>query len=377
MKNNASRDALDRALTDLYKADVPAGYSAAWRDAVQREEKPPMKPTPRFAWLRQAALPMAAAVVLVVGTLVTGTLSPKTTNPAPAYDTDMATATEESYKAYNAAQDLGYVAPAGAAYAPMPAAYTKDAAAETAWGGSAESLSGTTAEAAADERKIVRTVSLTLTTTAFERDYDEVLALAKNADGYASSVSLYDQQSDTRSAAIELKIPADRLDGFLSALEGVGRISSRYETSDDLTTQYADTTLRLKTQQDKMTRLQELLLQAKDVSDLLEIESQIADTQYALDSLQASLLTIDRQVDYSSVSVYLTEQSPIDTAAETDVSVGERIMSGLKATLHWIGGFFENMLVFLVAAAPVLVPLIVLTIVILAVRKRRKHNPQP
>ena len=60
--------------------------------------------------------------------------------------------------------------------------------------------------------------------------------------------------------------------------------------------------MRLKTQQDKMTRLLELIKQATDVSDLLEIESEVADTQYEIDSLQSSLLTIDRDVDKSAVN---------------------------------------------------------------------------
>ncbi|MFH1881070.1 MAG: DUF4349 domain-containing protein, partial [Bacillota bacterium] len=166
------------------------------------------------------------------------------------------------------------------------------------------------------------------------------------------------------------------LDGFLSGLEGIGRTTDRYETATDMTTQYTDTALRLKTQQDKMTRLQELLLKADTVEDLLAIESEIANTQYEIDWMQSSLMGIDRQVEYASVSVYLQEQTPVDTAAAQDLTIGERLLSGLEASLKWLGGFFENMLVFLVAAAPVLIPLIVIYIVARVVVKRRKSNKQ-
>ena len=43
MEKQSKPDALDRALTDLYRTDIPDGYRAAWRAAVQREEQTAMK----------------------------------------------------------------------------------------------------------------------------------------------------------------------------------------------------------------------------------------------------------------------------------------------------------------------------------------------
>ena len=40
-----------------------------------------------------------------------------------------------------------------------------------------------------DDRKIVRTVSLTLSSAAYDADYAAVLALMESAGGYVSSVS--------------------------------------------------------------------------------------------------------------------------------------------------------------------------------------------
>ena len=188
---------------------------------------------------------------------------------------------------------------------------------------------------------------------------------------------MYEQQAGRRAASFELRIPAEALDGFVSDLQAIGRVTDSYQSATDMTTQYTDTALRLQTQQDKMTRLQELLLQAETVEDLLAIESEIADTQYELDSLQSSLLYIDRQADYATVSVYLQEQTESDTAAAEDLTIGQRLVSGLKASLAWLGGFFENMLVFLIAAAPVIIPLILGYTIFRLVRRHRKTNQKP
>ena len=63
-------------------------------------------------------IPMSNSAV-IAGSLVTGAISPKTQTSAPVYETNEA-ATEATYKAYGAAEDMGYVAPSGVAYAPMP-----------------------------------------------------------------------------------------------------------------------------------------------------------------------------------------------------------------------------------------------------------------
>ena len=47
MEKQTAPDALDRALTDLYRIDLPDGYRAAWRAAVKREELKTMNPPRR------------------------------------------------------------------------------------------------------------------------------------------------------------------------------------------------------------------------------------------------------------------------------------------------------------------------------------------
>jgi hypothetical protein len=376
MKKKPASDTLDRALRSLYQTDVPEAFRASWRDAVKREESPDMKPTKTLTWLRRAALPIAAAAVLVIGTAVTGVIAPKAPEPAPSADYELPP--NSVYKTSGSAEGYGYdledetISYEAQAYAPALTASTARGYA----GAENEDAPGAEETADEDARKIVRTVSLSISSTVFDKDYETILSLAEGAGGYASSVSMYEQQADKRYASLQLRIPAENLDGFLSGLSGVGRITDRYETAADKTIQYADTQLRLQTQLDKMTRLQELLLQAESVEDLLYIESEIANTQYEIDSLQTSLNSIDRQVDYATVSVYLQEQTAGDTAAAEELTIGERLLSGLTASLEWLGGFFENMLVFLIAAAPVLVPLVAAYIVFRVVRKRRKNNKQ-
>lgn len=249
--------------------------------------------------------------------------------------------------------------------------------------------SGSTADTAADAGsgtvaasgvKIVRTADLTLATTAFDADTEALQTLTTQLGGYIASVSINGEASSRmdRVAYYSLRIPSDKLDAFLKGAGAIGRVTARSETATDQTTQYADTQLRLTTQQAKMTRLQELLKQAADVSDLLDIENEIADTQYQLDQLESSLRTIDRNVQNSDVSVTLYEESAGETAQAVELTLWQRLGSGLSASLKAIGVFMQNLLVFIVMALPVLVPLAALiALVVWLARKRRKaHDAQ-
>ena len=106
MKKKPASDALDRTLTALHQTSVPESFKASWRDAVKREEPSDMKSTPRLARLKRAALPIAAAAVLIIGTAVTGIIVPKTTETAPTAASD--TQNASNAKTSDAEADLGY-----------------------------------------------------------------------------------------------------------------------------------------------------------------------------------------------------------------------------------------------------------------------------
>lgn len=371
-------DALDHALTTLYQQDanVPARFGAAWRDAIRREEQIQMKKQSFAKRFWKIALPTAAALVLVVGALCTDAAL-----PAPGAE-DGVVASRSAYGAkYAAANTAGESVQYAADADYGVSADMADGAALSA-GAPTPSVSGS-ADVSAPlpaGSKLVRTVDLTLSTRQFDTAQQQLLAQVAAVGGYVESSSVYGDVSENqpRTGNYALRIPSARLDEFLAYAEGVARVTYRGESATDMSTQYSDSQTRLQTQQTKMERLQALLAQATQMSDIIELESAIADTQYTLDWYQTQLNQIDDRVNLSQVSVTLSEESVGAAAQSEEVSLGERIRSGFAASMKGLGRFFQNMLVFVVMASPVLAGLCVLGVVVwLVVRaKRRKHPAQ-
>lgn len=369
-----SNSALEQALCRLYQSEEPpAGFETGWRAAVRREEsmmRMAEKSTRRPLW--RAIVPACAALVLVVGSLWAGTLDLEGSGPS-----EKSAATGAGYA--DSASTTSYSAPnAMMARSADTAVYDLYVAEESgaSTGGTSAADAGTEASAG---QKLVRTASLTLRTTAFEADLESVQALLDSLGGYVENLYQYGDvaSGDTRTASLSVRVPSENLDAFLSGVEGVGRVTDRSESVTDMTVQYTDNQARLDTLYAKMERLNQLMAQAQEVSDLIELESAIADTQYEIERYETSQRSIDRRVDMSAVSVTLLEDTPAQSATAEDVGLGERLGAALNASLRWLGGFLRNMLVFVTMILPVAVPVAAIAAAAwLIVRRRRSRSPK-
>ncbi|MBE5782702.1 MAG: DUF4349 domain-containing protein [Clostridiales bacterium] len=299
------------------EAQMPEEFSSSWRKQI-REEKQVEKRNV-VDWKKWIAA--AAAMVFVVGgTLLTrDKLNAVPENGAPVMMATYKRTAENSY-ALGANMD-----------------YALDTVAEEAAG--------------VQEEKIIRTASFTIKTTDYDQDLSDIQALCESVGGrmeylYTSG----DRENDELfTASLTLRVPSAKLDEFLSGAQGIGKMTSRHESVEDVSDSYYDVQARLEIQLQKMERLQALLQAAENVSDLIEIESSIADTQYQIDRYQGQLQNYDSRIDYSTVHVTVQE---IRAQESEEAGFGERIAAGLKNSIENGLEFVRDMAVFLISVAP-------------------------
>ena len=348
---------------DSRVSPMPEDLHAGWMQKVEEEamEKKRRFTTPGRRAAITRALSVAAALVFVLG----GTLLTRDAlNSAPQAAAPKA-----------AAYDGGdYDSAPGAGYAMQRSyTYTADTSSlDTAYAGEA-ALTAENGDPAIQEKKIIRTASLSITTSAFDDSLATLRSLCETSGGWVAYAS-ESSGSTRRTASLTLRIPAAQLDAFLEGAGGAGRVTRREESADDVTESYYDTKARLETQQALMARLQVLVTDAADLSDLLALESQIADTQYQIDSLQARLNSTDRQVDYATVNVSLKEELPSDSITDVEMTLGQRIGHALTTGWEIFTSFLGDTAVFLVAALPFLALLAMAWIIIRLVRRSRRHK---
>lgn len=370
-ENEVLRDVLSGLNEEV--PTMPEELHAAWMQKVEDDQVE--KTLNRKAFTR--FLSIAAALVFVVGgTLLTRDSMEDSARLNKEYqalveenNTLAGTAmTANEFKAALGSYDaLNGAAPAAGATMMLTRSAMPEAAEE-------EAVAFDSDIPAAEEKKIIRTARLTIYTQTFDTSLENLRALCEADGGWIESSSeSTNSRTSLRTANLTLRLPQEALDGYLAGADQLGRITSRSETATDVTASYQDTQTRLATQVALMDRLQALITESGDLSDLLALEAQIADTQYQIDALTTSLNRTDRQAAYSTVTVSLYEETA-PAITDTTVSLGERISAALHMGWEAFTDFCQDMLVFVIAALPFIAIVVVLVIALAIIRKVRRNK---
>ena len=225
--------------------------------------------------------------------------------------------------------------------------------------------------------RIVRNAYIEIVTSDFDSDLLLTQTAVTDQDGQLSSSNTSQNRSGTRNSFLTARIPAEKLDRFLETLETVsGRITQKDVSAENMTEQYKDLRGRLDNATVQRDRLRELLDQAENVSDLMQIERSLTEAQSTVEALTGQINHLDQRVSYSTVSISLNEETPAQSVRQTDGGFLNRLKNGMTLSLRAFGQFFQNLCLFLVMALPWAAVLAVFLFVIhLILKTRKEKNP--
>lgn len=150
-----------------------------------------------------------------------------------------------------------------------------------------------------EERKIIYNGSMTIKVKNLEEQTKQVIDKAKAEGGFMVSSDI---------DRVTVRIPAEKLNSFMDEIATFGEVESRNVYSRDVTDEYSDMGIRLENAQKARKRYLELLNQATEVSDILAIERELERLNGEIERLQGQINSYDKQVQYSSVSIYFIEK---------------------------------------------------------------------
>lgn len=241
--------------------------------------------------------------------------------------------------------------------------------AEAAEGSGAVTLDpGATSESA---RKIIYTASLELEATDFDAARTALMNAVDAQGGYLQHSSQNGSAEDqNRSLNCTVRVPAEHYRAFLEAAAQAG--SQRYvsEDANDITAGYVDVEARLAALENQRDRLNALAEKAETTADLLEIESQLSDVQYEIESYTRQLRAMDDQVSYSTVDISLYEVAALTPV--TPVTFGEKVGRAFGDGWEVFVDFIQGTVLAIVYAWPLVVLAVVVIAVLLATRPARR-----
>lgn len=272
------------------------------------------------------------------------------------------------------------------AKAPADAYYSNDMEADYApqatMGASLSKGESTTADSYVNpQQKLIRTVYLNAETEAMDDLLANVEQRVAELGGYVEGREVFNgssyNSSRTRYANLTIRIPADRMNGFVEAVAEVSNITSNRETAEDVTLDYVATQSRITALETEQERLLELLAQAKDMEDLLLIEARLTEVQSELERVTSQLRVYDNLVNYGTIHLEIREVRQYTVVEEEPETVWQRIASGFMKSLKGLGTGITEVFVFLITAIPYLAVLALgIAAAILLIRSSRKKKKQ-
>ena len=207
------------------------------------------------------------------------------------------------------------------------------------------------------QRKLIKTVNMDVETETFDTLMENIYRKTESLGGYVEASYTYNgsnyRGNQNRNANLTLRIPAGQLDEFLSEVSEISNVISKDENVTDVTLKYVDMQSHKEALQTEQARLIELLEQAESVEDIITIESRLSEVRYQIESMESQLRTMDNQVSYSTVYLYINEVARLTPVKEQ--TTWEKITTGFSESLYNVGNGIKNFFIGIIINLPYLV----------------------
>ena len=205
-----------------------------------------------------------------------------------------------------------------------------------------------------NERKLVKRATIRIRVESLETADSSITGMMNNYNGYAAMTEF-----EENSRHYSLRIPTSRYESFIFELEGVGRLLRRTENIEDVTVRYYDLEGRLESKKELLRTFQSYLGRAKNMEEILAVESRIAELQYDIDFTGTQLRDLANKIDYATIELYLL--GPVAQTVYKGDTFGEKI----KRLFGGFGSFLTSATVFLLGFIIYGLPILALIILLI------------
>jgi len=141
-------------------------------------------------------------------------------------------------------------------------------------------------------------------------EIERVKEIAERFDGYIVS-SFMEQSNAMRYVRATIRVPSEKYREALSELEKLGELVSKEEDVEDVTMEYMDSSARLANLKKEETSVAALLQRQGELSDILDIEKELARIRTEIETIEGRLRYLENQVAYSTIRVNIDERAPM------------------------------------------------------------------
>ena len=312
-----------RALSELTGADVPPDLHEGIMKAVTAVRKSPSTfdqkrgSRPQWNWLGwmkharpswvMPAVAGALAMLMVVGSFgIIRDLATKRGAVSPQYRADETSKEGESSPASQSGSTSDQ--------AQKSLRLAEGATQPGATGPAGEEVYS--ASALVTERKVIRNARMTVSVSrGGVRDaLNRACTIIEGAGGYVESSSLVTADAGIErnpEACVVGRVPAENLTKTMQDIGALGKVVDQSESAQDVTEKYIDLSARVKAKEAQEARLIQIMGEAKNVAELLQVEAELWRVRADIDSMKGQLNYLEQSSALSSLTVNFLEEGAV------------------------------------------------------------------
>lgn len=217
------------------------------------------------------------------------------------------------------------------------------------------------------DKKIIKTAEVILELKDYA-GYNQ--ALHRGLKAYGAYIAAEEQNlgDDRSSNNVTIKVPVEQFENLVNSFSGDGiKVLQKKISSEDVTGEVVDTRSRMEAKKHMRDRYLELLKQARNMKEILEVQQEINSIQEDIESGSGRVTYLTHQSAYSTIHLqyfqYLNPANRIKEPSGFLVSLKESFKDGLR--------ILSGLLLLLVSIWPLILGV---TIVFLLVWKKKKPN---
>jgi hypothetical protein len=187
------------------------------------------------------------------------------------------------------------------------------------------------------EKKIIKNADLNLEVTDYNAYNQQVHASVKQWGGYVAQET--QQASEYKKEnTITIKVPVDQFDNIVTALtSGKEKVLVKKITSEDVTGEVVDTRARMEAKRQIRERYMDLLKQARNMEEILQVQNVINDIQVQIESATGRINYLTHASAFSTIQLTFFQVIDASAVNPQQPGFGQRVLDSLKNGLSWMG----------------------------------------
>lgn len=194
------------------------------------------------------------------------------------------------------------------------------------------------------DKKIIKNATVSIEINDYKIYYSSLKEKIRNLGGYVAQEE--QSQSDYKiQSTVVIKVPVDRFDNAVASLTtGTEKINEMKISSQDVSAEYVDTRSRIEAKKQFRNRYMDLLKQAKNMEEILSVQSEINSIQEEIESATGRLNYLGQSAAYSTIN--LTFFQVLNTSANDELTptFGSKMKDAFKTGWDMVVDLFVGII---------------------------------